>query len=273
MQYFTVKNYGPGDLAGSVSAQTGTDDEGTAWACVKFLDGATLPTWTGQPFELTPDEAIVASQSALYTGGQSGPLYRGAALEFGTATVEDFVSVQSGLSVYVQDAAFKLLFSAAFSGIEGFVPLLRYQVARVPVTPSAAFTAPVKALFLQKIDDWLCKFPGQTSPQTSTQPVPQLSTISEAEAGGVLALGGSYLVASASGAFSMTLPPWSEQSNQTPRPVSIVNTSGAAMTVSIDVADPSGPTFVGGASSLVVAAGAKVSLATADDGGALWVEV
>ena len=43
MQYFTVKNYGPGDLAGSVSAQTGIDDEGTAWACVKFLDGATLP--------------------------------------------------------------------------------------------------------------------------------------------------------------------------------------------------------------------------------------
>jgi hypothetical protein len=141
------------------------------------------------------------------------------------------------------------------------------------VTPSAAFTAPVKALFLQKIDDWLCKFPGQTSPQTSTQPAPQLSTISDADAGGVLALGGSYLVASASGAFSMTLPPWSEQSNQTPRPVSIVNTSGAALTVSIDVADPSGPTFVGGASSLVVAAGDKVSLATADDGGALWVEV
>ncbi len=274
-QFYTVKNYAASDLVGSISSLTGTDDEDVSWAFVKFADGATLPTWSGTPYQLTPEEAIVAAQSSLYTapGQPGGEVYRQATIAFGVEVVESFVNQATGLPSVIADRALTLLNLSALAGIEGFVSLLRYQLATTPAQPDAGWTDARRLALIAQIDAFLCKFPGQSSP-TPSGVNPQMSTITNANAGAVLAPGCRYIVGTATGAaFTVQLPAWRNQTRRTSEPVVVENLSGEDVTIEVNSGDTGVSFGIGGGSAVTLAGGERGSFMTGADGASLvWIE-
>ena len=271
MRYYTVNSPTPADLSAAYTSLQGTDDQGVEWALIKLRDSDPTPVWGGTAIELMDDEWQVAAQSSLYRP-VLGPLYRAAATEVGTELVEGFITEAAGLPTALADRLLQLLSNSALAGIEGFVPLLRYQIATTAPIDSIGWTAAAQATLLVQIDAWLAKFPAQASALPLATPQPQFGSLSQANDGDTLDVGGQYAVLTSAAAFTVSLPVWASQSSRVPTPIVIENLSGSDVTLEVNAADAT-TTYAGiGGSSVTLAGGERGELRTALDGAAqVWV--
>lgn len=283
--FFTVKNYDPSDLVGAISSLEGTDDAGVNWAFVKFSADTPLPAWVGTPYPLSKEEAVVASQSALYDPSPNaapGELYRIASKVFGDEMVESFVSQASGFPSITSDRALTRLNLAALAGIEGFVSLLRYQVATTPTrddvtaTDFNGWTSAAQGALLAQLDAWLCKFPSKASPTPAgTDPQMALLTTNALPTDPKITLlpGQAYLYsASAPAGETFYLPAWAGQNRRIRTPLVIENLSGFDITIQVNPGD-TGVTYAYAGTTLTLAAGERGTFVTAQDGAnKKWIE-
>lgn len=105
--------------------------------------------------------------------------------------------------------------------------------------------------------------------------LPQMRTITDADAGLVLSPALQYLVGSSTAApFTVEMPPWAEQNSVLQYRLRIVNNSASALTVDVNTSDAATTFLSNGAASITVAAGAVVEFATAlDNSNQVWCDL
>ena len=100
----------------------------------------------------------------------------------------------------------------------------------------------------------------------------EFGSLSQANDGDTLDVGGQYAVLTSAAAFTVSLPVWASQSSRVSTPIVIENLSGSDVTLEVNAADAT-TTYAGiGGSSVTLAGGERGELRTALDGAAqVWV--